>query len=873
MANKKNVCFFFPDRKLGGGPYYLLRLAIELAKDKRYNVFYIDFSDGFSHQIPMDTSGIRFIDYESFSGKIYFEEECVLFAQIHYLFDMPIVNPKSKVLFFNWHNCCIPELKKRMWFTDAEMHSFLDLVNKNQAQVFCDYFHRKANNEISKIDFAKHYVPVSVDPKKRRAPSALVSKDTINIAVLGRLVSDKIYGVLNLIKQAQKSKIKQSIVFHIIGEGQYIDLLPKKTPKNIQIKKCGAIVDDELNEYLTNNVDILFAMGTSVLEGGALGLPSVILPYEMKNFDSDTFIYLYDALDYSLGCEVSQVNKEQFRTFTFKNIIEDIYVKRLKKEIGSKCLKYVQHNHYIASNTQLLKKYLDTTTLLFEDVHNFYRKQCAICKTRPNPNLPVKNKVRFNKIKYYIALFGIKIIKIVKTDVNKYDFYLFGLALLSIKRKQNVFKLNMPLFKQISVSVKKNSKKLVETLSKIFVCLRNKIEKQLICRKFRQGKPLTICLFQARPGMRCFDYLYKILQNDPRFIVKYVIMPDPNFGKESLIRNVREVYEELLSHGYPNDMIIKGYDAYTDSFVDLQQLNPDILFYTDFWKPHFLPNFYIDRFRNKITLLTEYGFATMHDESVCTFDLNNQVDIYFRYSPKLLESAQKLMKNKAKNVVLTGSPKLDVRFDESYIAKSPWKTDKLKKIIWAPHHSSENPDSMYRYNAFYEISEFMLSVAEKYKDKVQFIFRPHPLLIEKLKMHWGIAKQEKYYERWENLTGLPVSKGDFTDLFMTSDAMIMDCCAFLAEYTAFNKPLLFTTTKTSRVVLNDFGKEIFPCVYKTTNNLQDDIIQFIEQVVLSGNDYLKETRQQIVDAYFSKIDGKTASEDIYNKIVKYLEEH
>ena len=46
---------------------------------------------------------------------------------------------------------------------------------------------------------------------------------------------------------------------------------------------------------------------------------------------------------------------------------------------------------------------------------------------------------------------------------------------------------------------------------------------------------------------------------------------------------------------------------------------------------------------------------------------------------------------------------------------------------------------------------------------------------------------------------------------------------------------------------------------------------FIEDVVLRGNDYKKAERTEFVKKYFGKINGKTASENIYNEIIKFLE--
>ena len=166
----------------------------------------------------------------------------------------------------------------------------------------------------------------------------------------------------------------------------------------------------------------------------------------------------------------------------------------------------------------------------------------------------------------------------------------------------------------------------------------------------------------------------------------------------------------------------------------------------------------------------------------------------------------------------------------------------------------------------------MLEIAEKYKDKIQFVFRPHPVLKKRAAEKWGLAEQEAYYEKWDSLSNGQYYDGDFVDLFMTSDAMIMDSCSFRAEYTAFDKPLFLTITKTSRLKYNEFGEMLNELFYKPEDDLKQGIIDFIENVVLKGNDTMATLRHEFVQKYFSKINERTASENIYHEIIKFLEE-
>ena len=144
-------------------------------------------------------------------------------------------------------------------------------------------------------------------------------------------------------------------------------------------------------------------------------------------------------------------------------------------------------------------------------------------------------------------------------------------------------------------------------------------------------------------------------------------------------------------------------------------------------------------------------------------------------------------------------------------------------------------------------------------------------MYQALEKKWGLEDVKKYYQKWDELDNGQYYAGNFVDLFATSDAMIMDSCSFMAEYTAFNKPLFHTVTQTSRTNLNEFGEILYKNFYIPKNDLKEDIENFIQDVVINGNDYKKEERTEFVKQYFGKINGKTASENIYDEIIKFLE--
>jgi CDP-glycerol glycerophosphotransferase (TagB/SpsB family) len=256
--------------------------------------------------------------------------------------------------------------------------------------------------------------------------------------------------------------------------------------------------------------------------------------------------------------------------------------------------------------------------------------------------------------------------------------------------------------------------------------------------------------------------------------------------------------------------------------------------------------------------------------------LNNKVDRYFMPTEIHKEMAKVTMGNHAKNVHVVGAPKLDIFFDKSYQPKDVWKPQngkKKKRIIWAPHHSDNFPGNLYQFNAFYEIADFMFEMAEKYKDDIQIAFKPHPMLFPYLvNKKWDKETAEYYYDCWANLENGQLETGDFIDLFLTSDAMILDSISFIAEYTATNKPSLFTVGPTSRVKLNKFGMMNYDVLYHTRGDqLKADIEKFIVDVVINGNDTKKVERTAFVNKHLLPPNGKTAADNIFDNIIDEIQ--
>lgn len=423
------LVFYFPWPEVSGGPFYLTRIANAIADTKEYDVYYVDYKGGLANTL-LKNKDIEVLIYDNEGKKytIFKDEPIVLVMVIYWAHMVPIMHPDSKVVFLNWHNCCIPVLKGDWHCTTRFVNKFLELVRDTSSVFFLDKTHLLAQNT-DKIKFKEEYVPITIPERNKVVKQEIVKEGERNIAVLGRLVLDKIFAVTDLVDNiiAARDNIKTNI--YVIGEGDCQDMLfNKKLPSYIKLIKCKTMDIDKIIDLFCKKVDILFAMGTSVLDGASVKLPSVIIPNDTVPFSCNKYSYLYESEGYALGWGPDQIDELDIQTHTVAEILDDIYVRDKKKEAGDKCYDYYVKNH--TSNLEMFREAIAASTLTRQKYVDFTRRtfngRLFLWQTRY-----IYEQFRGGVI-YELKLFGFPIYTYSMTShVNK-NVFLFGLPFIRI---------------------------------------------------------------------------------------------------------------------------------------------------------------------------------------------------------------------------------------------------------------------------------------------------------------------------------------------------------------------------------------------------------------------------------------------------------
>lgn len=863
----ENICIIHPQLNIGGGGIFYVNLGKWLSEYTDLNIYFYDYKSGYL-SFYAKNSNIKCIEYTEKGEEFVLRNKCIILTTVTRVVMLPKMNPQNKIIFWNYESC---KLGWNSLFVDGHINSFFNLIKKKNALCYHDWSSRESINYYDKTFFNNDdFLHVVLPPKNAIASSSLITDGIINISCLQRIAIEKVQSAKVLIKAladvASSDTFSFRIRLHIIGDGpkrnelvEYAEQFASLSPK-FEVVFLGAIPHDLLDEYLLNNIDLAFGMGTAALETAALGIPTALFLLSYDPIDSDKVFFLFDSHHKTLGIHVDLSSSFKTNYVSIKDVVYQCIEK--KAELGKKCLNYYLKEHSSIDDLGLFfLNFANRSSLFFSQL-----KKCI--KYTPLNQLKTK-KIKLNGI----TIFS----KLTFTNTVKYKFFNITFLKKQILDGTNHYKL-CNLF-DFSIRDRKvwnfpsSKRNEMEVVKKGFYLN----EKQQIKQKFKNGNKLKICLIVCRPSAYPFGDLFGLLNNDPRFEPIVVIMPDKMLSsdKDNMIAAMNKTAEELSEIGI---LPIKGYDIDVNSCVDIRkEINPDIVFYSDFGYFHFFDKFYFFNFLDKFTFLTEYGFSCMEDKLTVCYNLSNSVDCYFRYTSKHIQMAQKYMKNKGKNVVLSGSPKLDVLFDKNHIFNDIWpvkQNSSIKRIIWAPHHGAKNPSTMYVLDSFYVLSNFMLELAKKYQDSIQIVFRPHPLLKKELCEIWGENKTNEYYEQWDKLKNTMYFLGDYNDMFYYSDAMIMDSCSFMAEYTAYNKPIFYTASlNVIENHLNEFGKDLIKFFYTAQNadSLLSDVRSFIDQVVINGDDLFKEQRAFFVKENFSLVNNQLASKNMYDQIIKMLE--
>ncbi len=410
-------------------------------------------------------------------------------------------------------------------------------------------------------------------------------------------------------------------------------------------------------------------------------------------------------------------------------------------------------------------------------------------------------------------------------------------------------------------------------------------------RKVQNGEKVRIVFLAISAAEWPAEDVYRLLAANDRVECDIVVVPLMDRDVESRRDSYIQTRDCFVKNGYA---VREIYDAESDTCLEWSDIGgvPDILIHLTTWfSASAQPCWPLSFPLRCIQLYIPYGIYVA-DSADGSFAVNcvyncGFVNMMWRVyvdSEKNREGYQIYGLLKGKNTAFSGYAKMDPFYEKRKYSeeeiRSLWKIPegqdaaKMKRVIIAPHHAIAGYGGIL-YSTFPRNAFFLLYLAKKYRDKVSFIYKPHPNLRLRA-VEAGVFESyeayDAYVREWDSLPNARVvNESSYMEIFETSDGMIMDSCSFIAEYLYVNKPLLFL--KRNGQAFNRLGTELMKAYDTVWGEDYCAIESFLQDTIIGGRDERKTLRESVWKKHldYASLNNCMASEYIYRDICGLLQ--
>lgn len=402
VESKPRIVFFVPRKdKAGGFQILFARLIEKFCEDKSNEILVIDYEDGYISKY-FGSYKINILNYDVNKKQellandilitsLSFLERANNYFKFHestrlFFWDLGSLSMiQSNMIMGNFYKKL--NLKKAKiisnWLENkrkVRIRDFFYQATDNFGLVFMCGSNFYFNSSFFNTSITPKFLPIpivtrAISEKKNWPDPRKINNNKINVGWLSRLTKNKTAPLLKLLNDLNQYRTKNGnlkIEIHILGNGTEEENIRKLAEQlGLATIFTGRIERDKVEKYIKKNIDLGFAMGTSALELGKNGIPTVLTTGE-KTLNNDdklksNYKWLFDSNDYNLSSHPSLSQKENLKSIDA--ILDEFYYNYI--EYGNTCYSYVIKNHNINTIYKKLKEYLNLNTLT-------YRKFLAI---------------------------------------------------------------------------------------------------------------------------------------------------------------------------------------------------------------------------------------------------------------------------------------------------------------------------------------------------------------------------------------------------------------------------------------------------------------------------------------------------------------
>jgi glycosyltransferase involved in cell wall biosynthesis len=385
------IVFNYSTVNIGGAQLLFARIC-KFFSEKNISVAVISNNECFLSKFLVE-SNVNFELIDSSSINLLDKDDVLVLslAQV-YMYEKVIkLGAQTRVFFWDLHEHNIiqwmsffPVYKRN---SDSQFSKLFKLfeqkrINKNRNFFYTAHLHKslvfmckknfKTNNDFFDLQLEPTYVPIPIDNthhfQRLSVDSTRTYNKEINIGWMSRLASDKVRILVTLIKDLEQYKQSVGnncqIRLHVIGDGPASNLV--SSSESIQILCKGRIDGTELGEYMDDNIDIGFSMGTSAFEFASRGIPSVFVPNTTATRkvlnQHRKYLWIFDVEGYDVAAEGYYKEK----TMNVASILDEL--KREPVKLSKLSIQHLQSNHSLEAVGERLLGFINNAHLTGSDM-------------------------------------------------------------------------------------------------------------------------------------------------------------------------------------------------------------------------------------------------------------------------------------------------------------------------------------------------------------------------------------------------------------------------------------------------------------------------------------------------------------------------
>lgn len=381
----KDVVFYYPSQVVGGAEFLMLRSAQVLAEAlPDVAIWYCEYPGGFAQSRDLSSVGlIEVIDGEPTT----LPPGALIITPGIYLTTLPqrIANVSDHpVWFWLMHplNLLYQFVHMNLWLATTSQW-LRTLVRQCFYRRQLDYLraltaHAEALGSLFYVDLdvwqfqtkllgiplEKRYLPIMVpppppqDPATRKQPNP----EAVCIGWLGRLNEDKVPALNNLLGNVDalaKQQPHRTWRVLVVGDGPMRKDLYQPTQPTVTVEVLGTLPREAYTRLFWEHVDLAAAMGTSALECGGLGLPTLLVDFSLhRPYFVTQFRWLFETQEFLIGTDAHAPLVP--RNHPFKDIIDQVVSANNREALAAQCQAYVEHHHYTQSLLPMMMAHLHT---------------------------------------------------------------------------------------------------------------------------------------------------------------------------------------------------------------------------------------------------------------------------------------------------------------------------------------------------------------------------------------------------------------------------------------------------------------------------------------------------------------------------------